>query len=991
MAEFRRGDRVVRIIDGAVGIVRENRGEQTRVFFSRGDEPWIQTANLASADCDWRVFERLDLLRHLVALKFDKPLEDNFYAANASRARFEVHQFKPALKFFDSDRQRLLIADEVGLGKTIEAGIIYQELNARNQSPLERVLVVCPSGLKEKWHQELLSRFGEDFIVADSRALVRRIELFHQGQRRFKVIVPLETIRVDPARKRLQEAIDEGLDFDLTIVDEAHHLRNPETGSHQIAEAIADASAHLLLLTATPVQLGREDLYNILSLFDRTLFPNVHVFNDVIEPNRYVNLLVASLNERDWKGAKAALSEVLGWSRTSHFANSPFLPRVEAFLAAPSPDPRHQLQAVRDAKELHTLSGLVTRTRKREVLQATAARRSQVICVPLTPEERAYYEAVKEYARTLVSGSSWNASAFAVIARERQAASCIPASREYFAQWAGGSRADLGVEGWLTDAPPTDRADASSPLSRLLELGRRCRTDSKFSAFHDALRMTLDDSRSRKVLVFSFFKRTLGYLEKRLREEGIPTLLISGDVDPSERASRIRRFKDGECQVMLSSEVGAEGLDFQFCSALFNYDLPWNPMRVEQRIGRLDRYGQESPVVNVTSLFLKDTIEERILLRLYDRIGVFEETIGALEPILGNVIAQLERDLFVQRLSPDQELALSRQVEMTIENRKLESEIFSARMDEFLGNDDLIAQVEDRRERGLTTEAEDVLETVQHAADTVRARITPVPGHTGVWVLGRSPELASAVQQFARQSRLQMSEEQTSFLSRIRVEERWVIFDGETATRYDDVPFLGTAHPLTRWAIQLSIDELAQLDKTPVYRVRIAADSAGLGFLFVFRFIQHAARAGARLHPFYWRHGEWAPDDEAWETFGKLRESRPCRVPLDDRGEFDTLDEEVFAHAAGLRNELLEDLQTRNDAVIAARNSSIERTIRAKLSSAERRLRTATEPRIRRMLEGRVNNLSAELSGHRASARTSQPVDVSYEPVMRVMIESCQD
>ena len=926
----------------------------------------------------------------MVALKFDKPLEDNFYAANANRARFEVHQFKPALKFFDNDRQRLLIADEVGLGKTIEAGIIYQELNARSGTPLERVLIVCPSGLKEKWHQEMLSRFGEDFLIADAKTLARRIELFQQhNQRRFKLIIPIETIRADPSRSRLEEAITEGLDFDLTIVDEAHHLRNPDTGSHQVAEVIAEASSNLLLLTATPVQLGREDLFHIVSLFDSELFPNIHVFDDVMEPNRFVNALVTALNSADWPNANKAFGQIRAWSRTSHFTSSPFFPRVEAFLREPSAEPTRLVQAVRDAKELHTLSGLITRTRKREVMQGAAKRRSQVLRVELSDEEKAYYEAVKDYARTLVSANgSWNASAFAVIARERQAASCIPASLEYFRDSMGVGAAELGVDGWLTESHERVAVDRAPSLRRLIELGERCRVDSKYAEFRDALKITIAEAPGRKVLVFSFFKRTLGHIERKLREEGIDTLLISGDVEPSERAKRIRRFKEGGCQVMLSSEVGSEGLDFQFCSALFNYDLPWNPMRVEQRIGRLDRYGQRSPVVAVTSMFLKDTIEERILLRLYERIGVFEETIGELEPILGNVIAKLERDLFSSNLTSDEEEELSEQVGRTIENRRLETETFSSRMDDFLGNDDLISQVEQRRDRGLTTEADDVRETVEHAILPFGARLTQVSNRNGVWVLGRNPQLAAAVTQFASQKRLGISEEQTDFLARIRVEDRWVIFDGEIATEYPDVAFLGSAHPLTRWAIHHAIDEIAQLDKTPVYRVRMENGGfSGLGFLFLFRFVQHSVRGGARLHPFLWRTDSWASDDEAWEVFGHLRTSEPSQVVLADDTRFEEMDEEVFGLAAAYRNALLEELQARNSAVVASRNASVERALVAKLASATRRLASATEPRTRRMLEASVRNRGAELEGHRQTSGTYREVDVSFEPVMRVMVE----
>src|SRR5262249_48172083 len=135
----------------------------------------------------------------------------------------------------------------------------------------------------------------------------------------------------------------------------------------------------------------------------------------------------------------------------------------------------------------------------------------------------------------------------------------------------------------------------------------------------------------------------------------IPCLLVNGNVPPPTRAAIIDRFRDDpKVRVLLSSEVGSEGLDFQFADTLFNYDLPWNPMRVEQRIGRIDRYGQQSDKVRIYSLFLQDTIESRILERLYLRIGIFEDSVGDLEPILGPLTHEITKDIFLGRLTPAQ-------------------------------------------------------------------------------------------------------------------------------------------------------------------------------------------------------------------------------------------------------------------------------------------------------------------------------------------------
>ena len=182
-------------------------------------------------------------------------------------------------------------------------------------------------------------------------------------------------------------------------------------------------------------------------------------------------------------------------------------------------------------------------------------------------------------------------------------------------------------------------------------------------------------------------------MERRLRDAGINVLQINGSVPTGERTLIIDRFKtDPHVRVLLTSEVGSEGLDFQFCDTLFNYDLPWNPMRVEQRIGRIDRYGQKAEKIRIYSFFLRGTIEERILERLYTRIGIFEDSVGDLEPILGPLAQQLSREIFSMDLTPVQELEKTEQLLASLEVRRLEEEDLQKRTAELLGQDALALQ-----------------------------------------------------------------------------------------------------------------------------------------------------------------------------------------------------------------------------------------------------------------------------------------------------------
>ena len=277
-----------------------------------------------------------------------------------------------------------------------------------------------------------------------------------------------------------------------------------------------------------------------------------------------------------------------------------------------------------------------------------------VIDVNLTPEEKIFYNSLLAFLKVQDVGI------LGIIQRERAAASCMAAARDYILESISHPTTSLKIE----SSDPDLADDEPPPEANLEELRAACHqlgdTDSKFNKFIEAMDSLRTESPDSKVLVFAFFRRTLAYLYQRLREPGSPyagsVSMIHGDVDPAERSRIIDRFKESQgFGILLLSEVGAEGMDFQFCNTVFNYDLPWNPMRVEQRIGRVDRYGQESERIRVYSLVLDDTIEKRILGRLYERIKVFEESIGDLEAILGDEISRLQREVFQSRLTPAEE------------------------------------------------------------------------------------------------------------------------------------------------------------------------------------------------------------------------------------------------------------------------------------------------------------------------------------------------
>ena len=198
------------------------------------------------------------------------------------------------------------------------------------------------------------------------------------------------------------------------------------------------------------------------------------------------------------------------------------------------------------------------------------------------------------------------------------------------------------------------------------------------------------------VLIFAFYKGTLNYLSKRLSADGFANLVLHGDVAVNERPGVIDRFRDDPAvPILLSSRIGGEGLDFQFCNTMFNYDLPWNPMEVEQRIGRLDRIGQEFEVIRIYNFSVEGTIEQKILDRLYNRIEIFQQSVGDLEEILGDIVHNLERELLSANLTPQE---IERRVDsaaLVLQERRRELQRLEAEAAQLVGVDEYFeAEVE---------------------------------------------------------------------------------------------------------------------------------------------------------------------------------------------------------------------------------------------------------------------------------------------------------
>ena len=609
----------------------------------------------------------------LTRAKLREQLSDTLFSFRASRTLFRAYQFRPVMRLLATDSLHLLIADEVGLGKTIEAGLVWTELDARAMA--NRVLVVCPSMLLQKWRLEMEERFGFELVELGRRELDDMLQRIEEDRlpTRFHVVCSLERLRTWPGLQRLEEI---GPRFDLVIADEAHAFRNVGTRSFKLGKQLAKWSGALVFLSATPLNLGNDDLFNLLSLLDQDdEFTSRALLEQQLEPNAVLNRVVASLLDRSVdNGARLSwLAEIDAMTFAAAVTSRPEFAELETILREPELTHADVVSVRRLVARLHSLSAVVTRTRKVEIDDRKAVREARKLDVKWTPAEEGFYNAFQAWQYESARRRDIPVG-FATQMPLRLASSCLPAARRQLLR----DYRTLAED----DLDPSDDedivGDLLEPPPELMRAAHQLgEVDTKFDQFLP----TLSDivGQDRQVLVFTFSRRTLAYLEERLSSL-FRIAVLHGDVAREERHRIIGQFRAGAYQVLLASRVASEGLDFEFCSAVVNYDLPWNPMEVEQRIGRVDRFGQRADKILILNFETPGTIESDIVLRLMHRIGVFKDSIGDLEPILQSEMATLRRIVFDPELSVEQRnQRLDAQLAAIEEQRRTLQEVDSAR------------------------------------------------------------------------------------------------------------------------------------------------------------------------------------------------------------------------------------------------------------------------------------------------------------------------
>ena len=642
----------------------------------------------------------------LTAYQINNPGSSNLYSLNAARIDFVPYQFRPALKMIKADSPRILVADDVGVGKTIEAGLILKEMEAR--SSLNSVLVICPRPLvaERKWQLEM-KRFDENFTQLDGRTFAECIlETDRDGEwpeRHSKTIIPYSLFSEDSVMGRQSKSskkhknmglfeLDPIPHFDLVIVDEAHNIRNANTWMYRGVELFCRNADAVIFLTATPLQNSNNDLYTLLNLLRPDVVLDKDTFQTMSEPNAFVNnlLRIVKNQEEGWPEAgKQELANILGttWGRNV-IRHNPNFKKIFNFLDKQEVSREEKIETLSIIDGFHSFHTMINRTRRKDI-EDFCIRRTQTVNVPFNSVQRELYDALVGFESTALAQVHGSRSVrFMLCTIMRQASSCIYGLAPFMNDLVNKRLAQIQEDGELYEYDVEMNSDEENSLFELAdEIDALLRTlpkdDPKLTKMLEIVDQKQMDENNR-IIIFSSFRHTLAYLKKNLKEHGVRVGLVDGSVPDEERYKLRQRFlldRDDKnaIDVLLFSEVGCEGLDYQFCDSMINYDLPWNPMRIEQRIGRIDRRGQKSDTVKIYNMITEDTIDAVIYDRCLFKIGVFEASIGDCSEILGDISDQIFKIMFDLELTDEErkmkiEKMADNEVMKVQELRRLEQE-----------------------------------------------------------------------------------------------------------------------------------------------------------------------------------------------------------------------------------------------------------------------------------------------------------------------------
>lgn len=446
-----------------------------------------------------------------------------------------AHQLEVAERVIERMNGKAILADEVGLGKTIEAGLILKEYLIRGL--VRKALILAPASLINQWIEELNNKFYIPAIAYNKKSSLEHIDI---------VVMSMDTAKKSPHKEFIYNQ-----NYDMIIIDEAHKLKNHKTKIYEFVQSLK--KKFCLLLTATPIQNNVFELFYLISLLKPGHLGNFELFQSVFSASK------------------------------------------------------HDLENDEFLKEL--VNQVMVRNRRQDTGIEWTKRCVQIIPIQFTKEEKEVYDLILE-----LKNSSTVSSSFSMVTLQKEMCSSKEATC-------------LTLENMLQNCTYTEEAHF---IKTIIEKLMTLPINSKAQKTYEIISEVND-----KVIIFTEYRASQIYLQWYLHSKGITSVLFNGKFNKNKRDYMKKLFQE-KAQVLIATEAGGEGINLQFCHHVINYDLPWNPMRLEQRIGRVHRLGQDHDV-NIYNLAIENTIEEDILALLNLKIDVFEKVVGELDDILYHV------------------------------------------------------------------------------------------------------------------------------------------------------------------------------------------------------------------------------------------------------------------------------------------------------------------------------------------------------------------
>lgn len=505
------------------------------------------------------------------------------------------HQLHVLNRAVSDNNVRYILADEVGLGKTIEAGLIIEELKARGL--IKRILVVCPTGLVTQWNIEMEEKFGEKFriILPEDYDTIRKITDNDDVYGQFdQVISPMDSIkplekRIGWTEERIEQYNEERIysiinsGWDLVIIDEAHRVAGStgEVARYKLGNLLAAASPYLLLLTATPHNGKTEPFLRLIRLVDEKAFPNMKaVVKEQVAPYVIRTEKREAIDNNGnllFKNRNTHIVE-LHWDER-HSQQRKLYEMVSSYVS------KNYNKALRNRGKNMWVIFLLIMMQRLVTSSTTAVRQSLQKRIKILEEQAFRYESMTE-------------AEFVEIDLEENMEEAIAAI-------------SMDIKSEIED------------LNQIVAVAQQAEyqyLDVKVEPLLSIVDDIFAEDKNRKLIIFTEFVATQQYLSKLLKDRGYSTSLLNGSLSIEERNLVLAEFRE-ETNILISTDAGGEGLNLQFANYMINYDLPWNPMKIEQRIGRVDRIGQQRDV-EIYNFVLADTVETRVKDVLEEKLSV---------------------------------------------------------------------------------------------------------------------------------------------------------------------------------------------------------------------------------------------------------------------------------------------------------------------------------------------------------------------------------